>query len=113
MKSIEYDNINVIHWKRVNRKNLYTGDIKIRYKEHRHDAIQCDYLTVVKSYNTIIGFYDKTAGLFWTWGYRSYSPTTSKHITTLCNTHDLIRLDIRKYSYDEFIKHYLNGDLQQ
>ena len=52
----------------------------------------------VYSYETLIGFVDWQNKIFYTWGYRRYSTTTSKQITQLCNECHLTRRDIGLYS---------------
>lgn len=43
----------------------------------------------VYSYKTYIGFIDWQNHIFNTWGYKRYSRTTSKQITTLCKYYGL------------------------
>ena len=53
----------------------------------------------VYSYDTLIGYIDFIDKSFFTWGYGTYSRTTSKQITTLCNTYNITRRDIPKIKY--------------
>lgn len=50
----------------------------------------------VYSYDTLIGYIyrDNSHADFITWGYRTYSCTTSKQITTICNQWALQRCDV-------------------
>ena len=68
----------------VQHKNLYV-ELPI--------DINANVLKVV-SYDTIIGYIDKTRSLFITWGYRKYSATTTRHITHICKEYSLGRFDV-------------------
>ena len=50
----------------------------------------------VYSYDTLIGYIyrDNSQADFVTWGYKTYSRTTSKQITTICNQWALQRCDV-------------------
>ena len=58
-----------------------------------------EYVSAVYSYNTLIGYAYWKWGVFKTWGYGTYSRTTSKQITIFCNTFKLKRVDIEKENY--------------
>ena len=72
-----------MRFQRVGSKNLW---------------LQCDLeadadIQWIMSYDTVIGYLDHRFNRLVT-SYYHYSPTTSKHITTLCNRFGYERLDI-------------------
>ena len=74
--------------KEINGRNYW------RFR-HCNLWIECDTdSSRVYSYDTYIGYIDFIDKIFYTWGYATYSRTTSKQITMLCNTYDILRRDI-------------------
>lgn len=65
-------------------------------------------INLVMSYDTIIGYIVDSKVLV-TWGYSTYSCTTSKQITQLLDDYDLRICKVKKFSYNdlEMLVHYL------
>ena len=73
------------------------GLVQFRHMQMWYDP--SDIVSSVYSYNTLIGYAYWKWGEFKTWGYGTYSQTTSKQITIFCNTFKLKRVDIEKENY--------------
>ena len=69
---------NRIDWSRFNSCNAYLGATQyIEFEGETHK------ITPIKSYYTIVGFYDESTDIAYEYG--KYSSTTSKQFTQICN----------------------------
>lgn len=83
-------------------RNFYTRYIKIC------DKYGCTRtIAILTSYSTIIGYHDIKRARVYTWGYGSYSTTTSKQITQYCHETCSTRYDINHVSLDDFINNIM------
>ena len=94
-------------YKRYLKRNFYTR--LYRYAPVTPDNTISHYRDIIalRSYDTTIGYHDKTSHKVYTWGYGYYSATTSKQITMYCHENDCTRVDIDEMTIDEFSKKYL------
>lgn len=86
----EDDNIKVEFTQHKSRQ-MFIGSA---FYYNKHD------INLVMSYDTIIGYIVDSKVLI-TWGYRTYSRTTSKQITQLLDDYDLRICKVRKFSYND------------
>ena len=71
----------------------------VRFRHMQMWYVPHDLCSAVYSYDTHIGYVYWKKGEFKTWGYGTYSRTTSKQITIFCNHFKLKRIDISKEDY--------------
>ena len=95
------DEWHILDWTQYKSRNMYISEIYYA---------QDNGFRIVMSYNTIIGFISEVDNNFVTWGYSTYSCTTSKQITLLCNEQNYRMKKVEKYSHNDLkmLEYYLS-----